>query len=985
MWDNTFRMTFPQNYDHKTRESHWQQEWEERGIYQWRNDRPRDETYVIDTPPPTVSGLLHMGHVFSYTHADFIARYQRMKGKDVFYPMGFDDNGLPTERLVEKTKKVRATDMSREAFIALCEEVSAEARVEFRSLFSATALSVDWRQEYHTISEHARRVSQASFIDLYAKGQVTRRLQPMLWDPVDQTAIAQAEVEDKEMAGVFCDIYFEVTNEDGTALSEAEFGERKLNSDSDKNAIIWRQGRSYIVIGTTRPEMIPACVGIFFNEEDARYKGLKGKYAITPLFGVRVEIREDDTVEPDKGTGIMMCCTFGDEADIVKWRKYGLEKKIILNKGGRINLTDFLFNNAIDPELASAIDSLKVAAARENIIKLLRESGDLVEVKPITHAVKCAERSGAPLEILPTQQWFVNVLEHKAALREKSAACDWKPEWMAKRMEQWIDGLNWDWCISRQRYYGVPFPVWYAEEVEDIGGEDKNEPPTYMYVGGDKDVLILPLEKHLPVNPLDTEKTREILSELGYEYVEERGTGIDNQGNKDNITHLVKKNGTFFSIAPDTDVMDTWATSSLSPQISAWGSSGATNSVMPAQAGIQTNEALDSCLRRNDDTASFPLPTNRSDKLFPADLRPQAHEIIRTWAFYTLAKAHLHHDSIPWKTLMISGWCLAADKTKMSKSKGNTVTPTALLEAQSADAVRYWASTSRLGADTAFSEDLLKIGRKLVNKLWNASKFVATIIEGGVIPAQAGLVRAAKQIQTNITLDSRLRGNDENKTIIHTLDRWMLSRIHHAITVSDRAFAEYDYASARAAVEDVFWNDFCDNYLELVKSRAYGNMGEAAQASAHATLTAALNALLKLFAPFVPHITEEIYQLLYAEEAAHTGSIHARGNFPHAADYPEDAAAEAAGVTAVALLELVRKAKSERGVSIKAPIEAAWVSGVDAATLAAISDDFAAASSIALLHGEEAIAPAHAAHFTDEARKLTLRLVFAEIPVALPA
>ena len=933
-------MTTPQHYDHKTRESHWQTQWEEKRIYAWRGDKPRAETYVIDTPPPTVSGHLHMGHIFSYTHADFIARYQRMKGKDVFYPMGFDDNGLPTERLVEKTKKVRATDMSREAFISLCEEVSAEARKEFRALFTSTALSVDWRQEYHTISKHARRVSQASFIDLYNKGQVYRKLQPMLWDPVDQTAIAQAEVEDKEMSGVFCDIYFEVTNADGTPLNEAEFGDRKLKADSDQNAIIWREGRSYIVIGTTRPEMIPACVGIFFHGEDQRYQGLEDKVAYTPLFGVRVDIHTDDTVEPDKGTGIMMCCTFGDEADIVKWRKYNLPMRVILNKYGKIEFYVFhhggmlneerlthiqflsIYNNQevsthdisilsskntknIDVALKNfdLLKTLKATAAREKMIELLKDSGDLVDTKPITHAVKCAERSGAPLEILPTQQWFVNVLDHKEALKAKSAQCDWKPEWMAKRMEQWIDGLNWDWCISRQRYYGVPFPMWYSKRA------------------GEEGTMLLPDIADLPVNPMvDLPK--------GYSREE---------------------------VEADLDVMDTWATSSLTPQISAWNTAGA---VIPAKAGIQPlTEVLDSRLRGNDAVADavFPTPTARSQALFPADLRPQAHEIIRTWAFYTLAKAHLHHDIIPWKNLMISGWCLASDKTKMSKSKGNVVTPAGLLETHSSDAVRYWASTSRLGSDTAFSEDVLKIGRKLVNKLWNASKFVLGMMESGI---------------ENRELP------DSNLSRFPILDRWMLSRIHHAITEADTCFAEYDYAGARAAVEDVFWNDFCDNYLELVKARAYGNMGEEGQASAISTLSASLNALLKLFAPFVPHITEELYHLVYAKEAARQGSIHARGNFPKADAYPHDAAAEVSGELAVAVLELIRKAKSERGVSIKYPIDVAYLSGVDGAALEGVMEDIKAAGTVAELHLSVAPAPADAV-LQDEARGYTLAVTFA--------
>jgi valyl-tRNA synthetase len=845
-------MEFQDRYDHKTREKYWQQYWEESGIYQWDDKASRADTYVIDTPPPTISGLLHMGHIFSYTHADFIARYQRMKGKTVFYPMGFDDNGLPTERLVEKTRKKRAVDYdSREAFIAVCTEVSEEARAEFRALFKTTALSVDWRQEYHTISEQSRRISQASFLDLYREGQVKRELKPMFWDPVDQTAIAQAEVEDKELAGTFNDIRFRVYKEP----SPHGRGQGEGNN----------QGADSFIIGTTRPEMLPACVAIFYHPDDARYQHLAGKFAVTPLFGVKVPILADDTVEPDKGTGIMMCCTFGDEADIEKWKKHNLPTRIILNKYGKLHFEKGLNDNFIliddyessqhrigmsggvyPKEATNYIEQLqgkKVTVAREEILKMLAESGDLVASKPITHAVKCAERSGAPLEILPTEQWFVSVLEHKQALKALSKQCNWNPAWMQTRMEQWIDGLSWDWCISRQRYYGVPFPVWYSRRA------------------GEEGKILLAAPHQLPVNPL---------SDLPQGYTRDE-------------------------VIADADVMDTWATSSISPQLNA--------------GGIDQDAV-------------------RFQQLFPADLRPQAHEIIRSWAFYTLLKSHLHHDCAPWQNLMISGWCLASDKTKMSKSKGNVVTPQGLIEEQSTDAVRYWASTAKLGADTAFSEDQLKIGRKLVTKLWNASKFAAM---------QLAHLKATPKTATQ-DVDAGI--------ITHTLDKWMISRVHHAIIASDAAFASYEYSNARIAAEDVFWNDFCDNYLELVKSRAYGNMGEEAQQSACHTIYHVLKALLTLFAPFVPHITEEIFSVMYSD----AGSVHQRGSFPHAHDFPRDTDAELIGVHTVAALELVRKAKSERNVSIKYPIDHAYLQGV---ALTGAEEDFKSASAIALLSDSE--------------------------------
>jgi valyl-tRNA synthetase len=967
----------PKQYDHKEAEKRWQEQWEAKKIYAWKNDQPREETFVIDTPPPTVSGILHMGHIFSYTQADFVARFQRMIGKDVFYPMGFDDNGLPTERLVEKSKKVRATDMSREDFIKLCMGVSEEARKEFRDLFTSVALSVDWAQEYHTISEHSRRISQESFLDLYNKGHAYRELKPFFWDPVDQTAIAQAEIVDKEMPSFFNDILFGVEGSD-----------------------------EKITIATTRPELIPACVGVFYHPDDKRYQHLKGKNAITPLFSVKVPILEDDSVEMEKGTGIMMCCTFGDEKDIEKWKKHKLAARVILNKYGKIDETflkdalkgvSFDFAQTLVGKKTSNNDP-KNLGAREAILAELKDKGLLTKSDPITHAVKCAERSGAPLEILPTDQWFVRVMDKKAELKAKSDACNWHPEWMKHRMDQWIDGLASDWCISRQRYFGVPFPVWFSKRA------------------GEEGKIIVADAAQLPVNPL-----------------------VD-----------LPKGYTRDEVEADKDVMDTWATSSVSPQISAGGihadnfphptplpegegvrkvplpkGEGVLNTKKPSppgrglgEGGVKKLPLSDEFLSRvkalrqnatdaesylwavlrdrqlqgfkfrrqhpiapyvvdfysheanlvieldggqhneeanqkrdegrtkyleskgltvirfwnNEvlenmegvyqaiaDTLPHPalsqrerVPETRFSKLFPADLRPQAHEIIRTWAFYTIVKAHLHTGTVPWHNLMISGWCLAADKTKMSKSKGNVITPVDLIIDKGADVVRYWASTSRLGADTAFSEDLLKIGRKLTTKLWNATAFAAIHLS----KIETAPTTAAQDIA--------------DKRITEALDLWILSRLTKTVSKATNTFAAYEYCDARVAIEEFFWKDFCDNYLELVKARAYGEIGDAnASASAHLTLHHCLNTILRLFAPFIPHVTEELYSHIFAEEYAKSGSLHARGMWPKGEDYSIHQTHEDVGIRIVAILEAVRKFKSESNVSIKYPIEQAVLSHQD--------------------------------------------------------
>jgi len=853
----------PAQYDTAAIEKKWQQHWLAAKTYAWNSSTARADSYVIDTPPPTVSGTLHMGHVYSYTQADFIARFQRMTGKNVFYPMGFDDNGLPTERLVEKTKKIRATDMSREAFIAECLQVSEEARAEFRALFQSIALSVDWDQEYHTISDDSRRLSQLSFLDLVNKGEVYRKLQPMLWDPVDQTAIAQAEVVDKELPSNACDIIFMC---EGTPLT----------------------------IMTTRPELLPACVALFCHPEDSRYTHLHGKNAEVPLFGFPVPVLTDVAVDPEKGTGLMMCCTFGDEADIEKWRKHQLPTRMVLNKFGKIDLNLALAEGKFPDgfhwpsQLSEALDGKKVSntdpkhlGARETVIALLKEAGLLVKQTPITHAVKTAERSGAPLEIIPTHQWFVKVTDKKDALKAKAAECNWNPDWMRIRIEQWIDGLNWDWCISRQRFFGVPFPVWYeCESVEDAAKNNYK--------------IIHPSETQLPVNPL-------VDLPDGYRKTDPTTNPYPiDPSLADSYITCVRPDGETVLLRGDPDVMDTWATSSISPQLSAGAISP---SVIPAQAGIHLESGadgkMDSSLRRNDEKKE------RFSKLFPADLRPQAHEIIRTWAFYTIVKAHLHNHSIPWKNLMISGWCLAEDKSKMSKSKGNVVTPVALIEEKGTDAVRYWAGTSRLGQDTAFSPDLLKIGKKLVGKLWNATQFAAIHLS---------------KLATAPTTAATDAG------ITEILDKGILSCLHQTIAKATDSFAAYEYADALDATNQFFWADFCDNYLELIKKRVYNEDGSAsatAQQSAVRTLYYVLNGILKLYAPFVPHVTEELYSHIFAADYDTKKSLHAMGQWPKADDYPLDENALHGWRYTKEAMERIRRTKSEANKSVKWPISLA--------------------------------------------------------------
>ncbi len=785
-------------YDAKTREKFWQNHWKEQGIFTFKNDKTKAETFVIDTPPPTVSGLLHMGHVFSYTQADFVARFQRMSGKDVFYPMGFDDNGLPTERLVEKIigKKagVYEAENGHGSFVKKCREEVEAAETEFEALFNSIALSVDWNEKYQTISPESQKISQASFVDLYRKNLVEKKFEPVFWDISDRTALAQADLIDKEVEGTMNYILFEIEGLD-----------EKLE------------------IMTTRPELLPACVAVMVHPEDKRYKHLHGRNAITPLFGVKVKIIADDLVQLDKGTGAVMCCTFGDETDIRWWKKHNLELKVIVGKDGKI-------------------EGLPLKQFKDKVIEDLKAQGILQKQETIKRAVKCAERSGVPIEILVVPQWFIKVLDKKELLKQKAAECNWYPDYMKVRIDQWIDGLQWDWCISRQRFFGVKFPVWYSKRA------------------GEEGKILVADADQLPCDP-------EVDLPKGYAREE---------------------------VTAETDIMDTWATSSISPQLSS--------------KGISNEISFDKA---------------RHEKLFPADLRPQAHEIIRTWAFYTIVKAALHQNSIPWKNLMISGWCLASDKTKMSKSKGNVVTPTALIEEKGSDIVRYWASTSHLGADTAYSEEVFKIGQKLVTKLFNAAKFASMNFD---------------KLQ-------------ENAVITEASDLWILSRLHQTAAKATAEFEQFEYARAREAIEQFFWHDFCDNYLEICKVRSYGLAAEklagvelneaqkaeivAKQQSAIVTLRICLNTLLKLFAPFIPHICDEIYSSIFADEFAQTKSINARGNWPKLSEKFFSQKYLEVGEAALAVIFEVRKFKSEQNISMKTTVQKLLVnSSIDLSEIA---------------------------------------------------
>ncbi|MEO1039142.1 MAG: valine--tRNA ligase [Pseudomonadota bacterium] len=792
---------FPKRYKPKDAEAACMGRWADDDAFRWDEAAPAGDDYVIDTPPPTVSGTLHVGHVYSYTQADIMARYMRMSGRNVLYPIGWDDNGLPTERLVEKVKKVRGGTMAREEFVALCREVIPDYEQQFRDLFTRLALSVDWSREYQTISDESRTVSQLSFIDLYRKGLLERRLEPTLWDPADRTAIAQAEVEETEREGKLNYIPFEI---EGGGLEPA-------------------------VIATTRPELIGACGGLMIHPEHPRAAELIGKRAISPLYSVPVEIYAEDTVDPEKGTGIVMCCTFGDVTDIQWFRTHKLPLRLVIDQAGKmkdaldIGSEDWPSLNADEAQATiEALAGLKAAKAKEAILELLQARGLILKQEATHQVVPIAERSGAPLEIIVTPQWFIRTLDFRDQILAKGREITWRPEYMRQRFESWVEGLKWDWSISRQRHFGVPLPVWYSMRE------------------GEEGKILVADPARLPVDPT---------VDLPEGYAEDE-------------------------VERERDVMDTWATSSVTPQL--------------VTRTISDELGLDQAAH---------------ERLFPMSLRPQAHEIIRTWAFYTIVKALHHQNDVPWRDIAISGWCLAGDGQKMSKSKGNVIDPIKLLDDYGSDVVRYWTGTSRLGHDTVLSQNTLQQGKRLVTKLWNAVKLAHMALE----QAEIAPVSPKADIEAGI--------------ITHPLDQWLLGRLSDTVAKAGEAFENYEYANALRVTEDFFWRTYCDNYLEIVKRRSrFEGAPDDEQRSALHTLYHASDAMIRLFAPFMPYVTDTLHDLLNAGEDESAPTVHRRGSWPDRTVQAEAGLFESEGEAFVAVLSAARKVKSELQVSMKAPV-----------------------------------------------------------------
>ncbi|MGD7733862.1 valine--tRNA ligase [Propionibacteriaceae bacterium G57] len=809
----------------------WAEKWKQQGTFAFVRPESREQVFSIDTPPPTVSGSLHVGHVFSYTHTDLVARYQRMRGKHVFYPIGWDDNGLPTERRVQnyygvrcdpsiaydpdftppaKPDPKRQVPISRRNFIELCHELTAVDEQAFEDLWRRVGLSVDWDSVYTTISEEAQRIAQLAFVRNHDRGEAYMSEAPTMWDVTFQTAVAQAELEAREYPGAYHRVAFH------------------------------RPDGEPVHIETTRPELLPSVVALIAHPDDERYQPLFGTTVTSPIFGVEIPVVAHPAAEPDKGAGIAMCCTFGDLTDVVWWRELNLPTRTVINRDGRLQAEapEWLVNADFYAEMAGKT----TFSAREAIVAKLRETGDLDgEPKPTQRMANFYEKGDKPLEIVSTRQWYIANGGRDEALKQtllqRGSEIAWTPEHMRHRYDNWVGGLNGDWLISRQRFFGVPFPVWYPLDAD---GEPDYSAPIVADVA------------ELPVDPQ---------SSVPAGYAEsQRGQA-----------------GGFIG---DPDVMDTWATSSLTPQIA---------------CGWQRDDEL------------FGLT-------FPMDMAPQAHDIIRTWLFSRVVRANFEFGEVPWKRATISGFVVDPDRKKMSKSKGNVVVPTEILDKYGADAVRWRAAMARPGMDSPFDETQMKVGRRLAMKVLNASKFVL-----GDITAKVGGTTAAD--------------------VVEPVDLALLASLAQTVTKATDAFEAFDYTSALEAAEATFWA-FCDDYLELVKERAYGARGEAPAKSAVATLTLALDVMLRLLAPFLPFVTEEVWSW------GHEGSVHHEA-WPTVDELPGGGEIAVLDDVAAALIG-IRGAKSTAKVSMKTEVTRAVFSGESGslARLRLVEDDLRAVGRI---------------------------------------
>lgn len=751
-------------YNTQEKEKKWQDYWEENDTYRFEKDSPKP-VYSIDTPPPTVNGKIHMGHLSSYTHIEVVARHHRMKGENVYFPLGFDDNGLPTERFVEGKYKKKAHEMPRSEFVDLCLDTTKELEKEFHALYKSAGFSCNLKDNYSSISKRSQEISQKSFLELYKKGYIYHAEAPALWCTDCQTAVAQSELENQDIESTFNYIKFFI---EGT--------------------------KDFVVVATTRPEMLPACDCVFVNPKDKKNAHLVGKSLVVPVFNFSVPVLTDELVDMEKGSGVVMCCTFGDTVDKEWQRKHNLPIKEAFNNSGRMTA------------LAGEFAGMKIKDARMAVIEKLKSLDLLVKQEELVHAVSTHERCGTPIEIVVKKQWFIDVLSHKKEIYDIGMKLHWHPENMRARFLNWVENLQWNWCISRQRYFGVPFPVWYCKKCGKVHVAD---------------------EKDLPVDPLSTSpKTK---CECGCS-----------------------------EFVPETDVMDTWATSSLTPQIC---------------CDLLTGKGL-------------------NDSMVPMNLRPNAHDNIRVWDFYTVVKSLYHFGKMPWTDLMISGYVTSPDGHKLSKKNANgKSSPQEIIKEYSADVTRYWASSMALGKDTCFSLDAFDAGRKLANKIWNASKFVLSFLYD----------YTPKKVQ------------------LLAMDKWILDKYKKTFKNFERNLDRYEISLALSEAEKFFW-DFCDDYIELVKRRLYNPdvYGKDATESAKYAVYFVLLGILKMFSPFMPHLTEEIYQDYFAAQEKQK-SIHTSLYLDLGKSFDEEFLKN--GEEVMKIVAGIRQFKSENKLSLKTFID----------------------------------------------------------------
>jgi valyl-tRNA synthetase len=750
-------MALNKKYESRKVENSLIADWRAHQVNNFNPDGSGD-IFSIDTPPPTVSGFLHLGHVYSYSHTDFIARFRRMQGWRVFYPMGFDDNGLPTERFVEKIRGIKPMDISREAYIELCSQISEKAEEEYRNLWQRLGLSIDWRYSYSSIDENSRRIAQWSFLRLYQKNDAYYRQAPGIWCPECQASFAQADLNDVERESEYVVLKF--------------FAEGKT-----------------LPVATTRPELLAACVAIFVHPEDSRYAGWIGKQVQVPIYNFSVPVLVDQKADPTKGTGVVMCCTFGDAADISWWRAYNLNFIELISKDG----------NLLEP--AGPIQGMTISLGRERIKEILAENNFIIDRQPTSQTIRVHERCDTPVEYRMLPQWFIRVLDHKDKLLDLGQQLNWYPSYMKARYMSWVENLNWDWCISRQRYFGVPIPVWFCLDCGSIHTADVSD---------------------LPIDPIEALPPGQCTS-----------CGSRN-------------------FRPERDVMDTWATSSMSPQIA---------------GQFFTNPSL-------------------YEQVFPYSLRPQAHDIIRTWVFYTIVKSYLHFGRLPWRDIAISGWGIAGEGMgKISKSRGGgPVPPLQMIEQYSADALRYWAASTGPGKDAVINEEKIQSGQKLVNKLWNISRFASRF------------------------LDNEAMKLELDQILLSPADRWILARLQSVIQITTDLLMAYDYAAAKNEIEAFFWHDLADNYLEMCKQRLY-DLEQETRCGAIFTLREVLFSVLQLFSPFLPFVADQIYLGLFSSSKK-DHSIH-QSQWPQQQPvfmFRED---EEFGSTLITIAGAVRRFKSE--------------------------------------------------------------------------